>query len=265
MSIAILGTKEAYGLIDREKLRDWILSLRQPGVPGSYLIHENGEADLRAVYIAMVAGKLFNILTPEITEGVAEYIVQCQTYEGGLAPTIDCEAHAGYTYCGVAALSILGKIHVLDVPRLINWISNRQRDPEGGFNGRTNKIVDSCYSLWVGGVFSILNQELDYKVSNNGELLFDHLALQRYILLTCQGDKGGLKDKLTKKQDFYHSTYSLAGMSISQRKQGDNYANEFCFLENLTENQVKEIDSSLNIPKEAAQRCIHHFSSFPAL
>lgn len=29
---------------------------------------------------------------------------------------------------------------------------------EGGFNGRTNKLVDGCYSFWVGGLFALLQR-----------------------------------------------------------------------------------------------------------
>ena len=29
---------------------------------------------------------------------------------------------------------------------------------EGGFNGRTNKVVDVCYSFWQGAVFELLNK-----------------------------------------------------------------------------------------------------------
>jgi len=29
---------------------------------------------------------------------------------------------------------------------------------EGGFNGRTNKLADGCYSFWQGGLFSILQR-----------------------------------------------------------------------------------------------------------
>jgi prenyltransferase beta subunit len=28
---------------------------------------------------------------------------------------------------------------------------------EGGFQGRTNKLVDGCYSFWQGGVFPLLH------------------------------------------------------------------------------------------------------------
>jgi protein farnesyltransferase subunit beta len=36
----------------------------------------------------------------------------------------------------------------------------RQGWVEGGFNGRTNKLVDGCYSFWQGGVFPVLQQLL---------------------------------------------------------------------------------------------------------
>ena len=66
------------------------------------------------------------------------------------------EAHGGFTYCGTAALSLLGRLQDLDVSRLMEWLSQRQTE-FGGFSGRTNKLIDSCYSLWVGGAFSIVN------------------------------------------------------------------------------------------------------------
>ena len=36
------------------------------------------------------------------------------------------------------------------------WAVMRQGALEGGFAGRTNKLVDGCYSFWVGGVFPLL-------------------------------------------------------------------------------------------------------------
>jgi protein farnesyltransferase subunit beta len=31
-----------------------------------------------------------------------------------------------------------------------------QQTQEGGFAGRTNKLVDACYSWWVGGCWSLI-------------------------------------------------------------------------------------------------------------
>ena len=41
---------------------------------------------------------------------------------------------------------------------LLRWLVHMQGvDVElGGFKGRTNKLVDGCYSWWCGGSFSLL-------------------------------------------------------------------------------------------------------------
>lgn len=36
------------------------------------------------------------------------------------------------------------------------WAVNRQMRYEGGFQGRTNKLVDSCYSFWQGATIPII-------------------------------------------------------------------------------------------------------------
>ena len=69
---------------------------------------------------------------------------------------------------------------------------------EGGFQGRANKLVDACYSFWMGAIFPIMDYELKmmenkaYKVGS----LFDPEGLQSYILYLCQElVKGGIRDK----------------------------------------------------------------------
>lgn len=84
-----------------------------------------------------------------------------QTYEGGIGGEPGNEAHGGYTYCGLAALALAGCPQALDLPCLLHWAAQRQGWVEGGFNGRTNKLVDGCYSFWQGGVFPILQQLLE--------------------------------------------------------------------------------------------------------
>jgi protein farnesyltransferase subunit beta len=95
----------------------------------------------------------------------------------------------------------------LDVPRLIAWLSSRQYAPEGGFSGRTNKLVDGCYSHWVGGCFPLIEACLNSGVGNRSsrkrdllpaeESLFNREGLIRYILCCCQDQtkRGGLRDK----------------------------------------------------------------------
>ena len=92
---------------------------------------------------------------------------------------------------------------------------------EGGFNGRTNKLVDSCYSFWQGSVFNLLYMT-DKKYSYDMELLYDQLSLQAYILFACQEQKGGLIDKPGRYPDLFHTNYATAGLVLSQECQIEN-------------------------------------------
>ena len=85
---------EAYDFIDRERLLKFFFSLKQED--NSFIMHENGETDLRATYIVVCVSSLLNIMTDELIEGVADYILSCQTYEGGFSAVPGAEAHGGY-------------------------------------------------------------------------------------------------------------------------------------------------------------------------
>ena len=51
---------------------------------------------------------------------------RCQTYEGGFAGFPGQEAHGGYSFCGLAALVILNKPELCDLPRLLvsEWLQH---------------------------------------------------------------------------------------------------------------------------------------------
>ncbi|KAJ1740565.1 CAAX farnesyltransferase (FTase) subunit beta [Coemansia sp. RSA 990] len=198
MALVLVGTKRAFDLVDRKATYRWLMSMKQ--ADGSFAMHLDGEVDVRGVYCAMVIASVLNIMTPELVAGSAEFIVRCQTCEGGIGPYPGVEAHGGYTLCGLAALDILNKTQLLDLQRLARWISSRQLAFEGGFNGRTNKLVDGCYSYWMGGACSILQKALKQ------DWLYEPAALQRYVLVCCQDKKlGGLLDKPGKSADLYHT------------------------------------------------------------
>jgi hypothetical protein len=111
----------------------------------------------------------------------------------------------GYSYCAVAALSLL-KYERWDKSSYMRWVFQRQAH-EGGFNGRANKLVDGCYSFWQLGGIAVTD--------TNHLALFDHFRLQRYILATCQYPSGGLLDKVGKSPDLYHTCYVLSGLRLS--------------------------------------------------
>uniref|UniRef100_UPI00358FF226 protein farnesyltransferase subunit beta-like isoform X8 n=1 Tax=Myxine glutinosa TaxID=7769 RepID=UPI00358FF226 len=85
---------------------------------------------------------------------------RCQNWEGGLDGVPGMEAHGGYTFCGLAAMILFGKARMLDLSRLLRWAVNRQMRFEGGFQGRTNKLVDGCYSFWQAGLLPLLHRSL---------------------------------------------------------------------------------------------------------
>ena len=57
--------------------------------------------------------------------------------------------------------------------------------------------------------------KLENKPFPSGWLL-DAAALQQYILACCQHRRGGLLDKPGKSRDFYHTCYTLSGLSVAQ-------------------------------------------------
>lgn len=110
-------------------------------------------------------------------------------------------------------LSLGGSCRYLDVPRLISWLSSRQYAPEGGFSGRTNKLVDGCYSHWVGGCWPLIEAALSGsagaaaaaagqpgrkgKVVPYQQSLYSREGLIRWTMCCCQdlSKRGGLRDK----------------------------------------------------------------------
>jgi protein farnesyltransferase subunit beta len=242
MAIMALGIEEGYKIINRDGMKKFLRKLKVKnkenylydsrgnyvveqgdGItgykvhwPGSYQMHENGESDLRATYCALTVAYVLNILDDELIEGVVDNIKLCQTFEGGLGPEPYCEAHGGYSFCGIATLVILNKLEEINTRSFLRWLVNKQMRHEGGFQGRTNKLVDSCYSFWQGAVFNLLVMSDKKYYSHDKELLYDQLALQAYILFACQNEGGGLMDKPGKRPDLFHTNYATAGLSLSQ-------------------------------------------------
>ncbi len=121
-ALAILGTGEAFSIIDRPGLLRYLKSMKRDD--GSFSMQIDGEADCRGSYCALAAASLTGLLD-EIVEGCGPFIAKCQTYEGGLGGVPFAEAHAGYTYCGFAALCILGQSDLIDIDLLaVNFTSS---------------------------------------------------------------------------------------------------------------------------------------------
>ncbi|GMH43211.1 hypothetical protein BSKO_11133 [Bryopsis sp. KO-2023] len=346
-SLVTLGGSDALGIVRRKDMFEFLKRMCvDPSKGGGLTVHDGGEVDVRGCYTAMATAHLLGLDKAEIAErcGMVAFIKRCQSHEGGLGGEPGNEAHGGYAFCGVGALALLGKVDVLDLPKLLHWLVNMQGPMEGGFKGRCNKLVDGCYSYWQGATFPIIHSTLSKQNSGlpcenlsltdedlpdvpelpplgcdgpvvqarvhekkklqalsmelgldmddlesegadgdeleegsksdkmatfhealgssqrkigateasvsgvlldaiadapphyplvssipdaepedpsvNGSVLYDALALQFWLLKSCQARGGGLRDKPGKPPDLYHTCYCLSGLSIAQHYSG---------------------------------------------
>lgn len=239
LALALVGGEDCYEVVDRRAMWRWLCLLKQPD--GGFVMSVGGEEDVRGAYCAVVIISLLGLplnLTSEspayspdgdLFKGIPDYVRKCQTFEGGLSGQPDVEAHGGYAFCALGCLSILDSPdriipRYLDVPRLISWLSSRQYAPEGGFSGRTNKLVDGCYSHWVGGCWPLIEAALGNAAGSgragSEQSLYSREGLIRYILCCCQDQtrRGGLRDKPGRPSDAYHTCYVLSGLSSAEHK-----------------------------------------------
>ncbi|XP_057782746.1 protein farnesyltransferase subunit beta-like [Salvia miltiorrhiza] len=86
---------------------------------GGFRMHDGGEVDVRACYTAISVASVLNILDDRLIQNVGDYIVSCQTYEGGIAGEPGSEAHGGYAFCGLAAMVLINEADRLDLPGLL--------------------------------------------------------------------------------------------------------------------------------------------------
>ncbi|MBW0567587.1 hypothetical protein O181_107302 [Austropuccinia psidii MF-1] len=241
---------QTWNQINLKNLYNWILDLKLQD--GSFLMQYAGEVDVRACYCALVIATICNFLTPDLVAEIPQYLASCQTYEGGMTTTAIRtpnslstqhqstfnpiaiplgEAHGGYAFCAFAAHVLLQSVpsvsgsFPLDYDAGLRWLSQAQGLPieGGGFRGRTNKLVDGCYSWWCAGCFPLLESMITNRSSDQLQLpdLFDRQALQEYILLVSQDQPpekipGGLRDKPDMPPDVYHTLYVLSGLSHAQ-------------------------------------------------
>lgn len=256
-ALCVIGTQEAYDVIDRKGLQSFLKSLRTE--EGAFSMHVDGEVDIRGVYCTIAVAKLTNVYTPEMFKGTETWVAKCQTWEGGFGGCPGMEAHGGYAYCGLAALVLLGKTNLFHLKSLLRWIVNRQMQLEGGFQGRTNKLVDGCYSFWQGGAFplihAILSKEKD--VFNSNYWLFNQEALQEYLLICCQHPYGGLLDKPKKSRDMYHTCYALSGLSVAQNSP------EPIIIGPPNMNLVPVIHPVYNLVLSSAANALKYFNTLP--
>lgn len=252
------------GSSKREALYKTLLSLKSEN--GGFRLHKEGEVDIRGAYCAIATASMLHLITDELTQGLPEYIASCQGYDGGIGGEPGLESHGGYTYCGLAALCILGKASVLNLDNLLHWAACRQMGFEGGFQGRTAKLVDSCYSFWLGAIFPLVAEAMgqyqqDFPMSH---CWMSSQHLQQYILCCCQTQKGGIEDKPGKGADLYHTCYALSGLSIAQHAAAHGDLGRLPYVFGNRTNLLEKTDPFYNVCCKQLEECRMQLKKFPA-
>ncbi|KKA27831.1 hypothetical protein TD95_003907 [Thielaviopsis punctulata] len=145
----------AYAQVDRNATLAWLRRLqREDGSFGEVVDDEgriSGGRDMRYCYLAAavrwflrgdhVEGSEFWVEDINVN-GLIEHIRRAQTYDGGISESGYNESHAGYAYCAIAALTLLGAgedtqsptgppttiaAGVRDINKLIHFLVYRQQ------------------------------------------------------------------------------------------------------------------------------------------
>jgi len=169
---------------------------------GSFMaILDHSEDDARYIYSACLICYLLDDWSPIDKDLTVQYLVHCQTYEGGFGFIQDREAHGGGTFCSVASLYMLNALdEINDRENLIRWCIFNQGE---GFIGRTNKKADTCYSFWIGATLKILGcYDFTNKLGNYN------------FIMSCQNGLGGFSKHPHQYPDIMHTHFGLAGLAL---------------------------------------------------
>jgi protein farnesyltransferase subunit beta len=156
------------------------------------------------------------------------------------------ESHGGYVHCGVGIMKILGRLDDLNLPKLVRWIATRQSEFSGGFCGRAEKLVDSCYTWWIGSAARIIADHLGIPP------FWNEGAIADFVLRICQESTGGFTSRQPLSLDPFHTLYSLAGLCVcGGGETGD------------VEKKLRKVDELVACPKELADRMREYFKQRP--
>ncbi|EAU83525.1 rab geranylgeranyltransferase [Coprinopsis cinerea okayama7 len=201
-AIQILIMQDALDRVDVDRVVKYILSLQQPS--GVFAGDNFGEIDTRFLYCAVSALSLLGRLDELDKEKTVGYLKRCKNYDGGFGSVVGAESHAAQVFVCTAALAILDKLdEVVDTDTLGWWLAERQL-PNGGLNGRPEKLEDVCYSFWVLSALSIIK-----KVP-----WIDAKKLEAFILSAQDAEGGGIADRPGDMVDVFHTLFGVAGLSI---------------------------------------------------
>ncbi|KZF26796.1 type II protein geranylgeranyltransferase beta subunit [Xylona heveae TC161] len=212
----------------KEKVGQFIASLQDVRT-GSFCGDEWGETDTRFLYGALNALSLLHLTHLIDMEKAVSHVASCANFDGGYGISAGAESHAGQIFTCVGALAIANRLDLVDRNKLGIWLSERQL-PNGGLNGRPEKLEDVCYSWWVASSLAMIDR-LHW---------IDSEKLAKFIL-TCQDPSmGGLADRPGDMVDVFHTHFGIAGLSLLQYP------------------GLEEVDPVYCMPRKVTRRVLEH-------
>jgi geranylgeranyl transferase type-2 subunit beta len=170
---------------------------------GTFAGDEFGEEDTRFLYGALNALSLLNMLEMVDVNLAVDYVAACANFDGGYGTSPGAESHAGQIFTCLGALSIAGRIDLVNRDKLSAWLSERQVEG-GGLNGRPEKLEDVCYSWWVLSSLAMIGRTH----------WIDGKKLQDFILKCQDLEQGGIADRPGDMVDVFHTVFGICGLSL---------------------------------------------------
>lgn len=196
--LLVLG--DDFSRIDKKAVLGHMRSLQQPD--GSFSPVAGGsESDMRFVYAAAAVCYMLDDWSGMNVDQATDFIRRSQRYDGGFGQGHEKESHGGSTYCAVAALYLMNRLDRIDKEHLIDWLSRRQST---GFQGRINKVPDSCYGFWIGASLKLLG-------------VFEEVVEKDTVssfVRSCGGEMGGFAKHPDANADVLHTFYSLCALNL---------------------------------------------------
>ncbi|KAF9150573.1 Geranylgeranyl transferase type-1 subunit beta [Linnemannia schmuckeri] len=224
LSLIMLG--DDLSRVAKEPILKSLRKLQQPN--GCFIpCITDYEPDMRFVYCASAVSYILNDWSGVDKPALLNFIRESQTYEHGFAQSPRHEAHGGTTYCAIASLGLMGGDAFLDQRTIVRqegetesafeerraragfvdlegtrrWCLQRQTT---GFQGRTNKPTDTCYSFWIGGAVAAI-----------GSFDLVNFECNRGFLMETQHKAfGGFGKWVDTYPDVLHSYMGIASLAL---------------------------------------------------
>ncbi|KAG6819878.1 hypothetical protein H0H93_007757 [Arthromyces matolae] len=213
-AIQILIMQDALDRVDVHRVVQFILSLHQPS--GVFAGDQFGEIDTRFLYCAVNALSLLgqlHVLDEAAKERTVNYIIRCRNFDGGFGSVVGAESHAAQVFVCTAALAILDRLDVIDEETLGWWLCERQL-PNGGLNGRPEKLEDVCYSFWVLSAMAILDKIPWIDADKLTRYAYNDHPSSPSVNHAQDLEGGGIADRPGDMVDVFHTHFGIAGLSL---------------------------------------------------